>query len=443
MSVIKKLFLNLRTKLYFLPVVFSIFSILLAALVIYLDYNANAAVTILPLYTSRDMGRVILSTVVGCLMTMLTITFSIMMVVLTIYGNQLSPRSLQDFLEKRVTLRILGYFIGALIFSIIALFAVKSEQYASYVLSPAISVLLLIIAVILFAYFIHFISKSIQLTLYIQSLVKKSEAIIDNYQRTISENPEIKTCELDDYKSLLSSDAVEIAAPHSGFIQFYDEKKLLAFAKENELVISCINMVGAHVLADEPLMKLYNCQRPENKAEFEEQLLEMVLIGDETNLYEDVGAGTKKLVEIAVRALSPGINDPGTAVFCIEQLGFLLQKVAKSLEAKVYLDGKEPRLIVQGITFDRLLFQHFYQITHYGKTDIMIIDALLGALILVCKDNSRGVREQVWAYSRYLMRKIRVLDYVEYEKKYIRERYYQLSKASGQKLSLDNLFKME
>ncbi|MDD3924387.1 MAG: DUF2254 domain-containing protein [Erysipelotrichaceae bacterium] len=122
--------------MYFLPMVYSLFSVLLAGLVVYIDSDLS----MISLYTSRTMGSIILSTILGSLLTMLTITFSIMMVVLTIYGNQLSPRSLQDFLEKRLTLRILSYFIGALIFTIISLFAVKSGQFDSYLISPAISI---------------------------------------------------------------------------------------------------------------------------------------------------------------------------------------------------------------------------------------------------------------------------------------------------------------
>ncbi len=442
---IRKFILNVRTKLYFIPGLYTVFFILLACIFINLDVFAGAAVsseTPMFLYTSRSMGGVILSTVVGSLLTMLTITFSIMMVVLTIYGSQLSPNSLRDFLEKKTTLRILGFFIGSLIFSIISLFAVKAEQYETYVLSPAVSILLLILAVIVFAYFIHYIAKSVQISLYIQNLVKETAGRIDNYQKVIDDNPDIQCGNLTEYSSILKSEAWEILAEQSGFIQYYDEKKLFEFAKVNNAVLSCVNMVGRHVLAGEPLIRVYHFNKPEETEEIEAHLLESVYIGDESDLYEDIGAGTKKLVEIAVRALSPGINDPGTAVFCIEQIGFLLQKAAKGLEAKVYVDDAQNiKLIVQGTTFDRLLFMHFNQIAHYGLKDIIIIDAILSALIMICKNNGPAIGEQVWTYSGYLIDKSNLTEYPEYEKKYIRERYYQLSKASNQKIKLNDLLK--
>ncbi len=446
---IKKFLFSMRTKLYFIPGLYALFFIVMACAFIYLDYFAGLAVTSstpMFFYTSRSLGGTILSTVVGSLLTMLTITFSIMMVVLTIYSSQLSPRTLQDFLEKKTTMRILGFFIGALIFSIISLFAVKSERLNTYVLSPAASILLLILAVILFAYFIHYIAKSVQVSLYIQNLVKETAVRIENYLKEIDDNPDIISGSLTEYSSILESKAREVAANQSGFIQYYDEKRLFSFALEHNVVLSCVNSVGQHVLAGDPLLQIYHynqmtlTEKTATPEELEELLLGFVYIGDETNLYEDVGAGTKKLVEIAVRALSPGINDPYTAVFCVEQLGFLLQKAAKGLEAKVYMDSEQNvRLIVQGITFDRVLFQHFNQIAHYGLKDITIIDAILGALIMICKNNGSFIKDQVWRYSGYLTKKLNLTEYPEYEKKYIRERYYQLSKASGQQISLNEL----
>ena len=443
---IKKWYFNLKRKMYFVLGVYAIIFILLAAVMIWLDYSGLDAVCAAPsfLFTSRSSGAVILSTVAGSLMTMLTISFSIMMVVLTIYGSQLSPRSLQDFLGKKITLRILGFFMGSLIFSIISLFAVKDGRYDNDILSPAVAILLLITAVIIFAYFIHYISKSIQVSLYIQNLVKKTSGLIDNYQRSIDDDPEIKSGSLDDYADILESKAWEIASEESGFIQYYDEKKLLALSEENDVVIACVNMVGVHVLAGDPLFRVFNYRHRDKREDFEEQLLGMVYVGDETNLYEDIGAGTKKLVEIAVRALSPAVNDPSTAVFCIEQIGFLLQKAAKGLEAKVYFEGqRRVRLIVQGTTFERLLFQHFYQIAHYGLKDIVIIDAILGALIKISKNNGPTVREQIWKYGGYLMDKLDLREYPEYELDYIRARYYQLAKAARRDIRLEELLRAE
>jgi uncharacterized membrane protein len=438
---LKKIFLRLRTKLYFLPLVYSLLSILLAFLVIYLDYSASSFYAIGFLYTSRELGSVILSTVVGCLLSMLTITFSIMMVVLTIYGSQMSPRSLQDFLEKKTTLRILGYFIASLVFTIISLFAVKSRQYENHLLSPAIGIFLFICAVILFAYFIHYISKSVQITHYIHTLSADIAAMIESKQKKSGKHPAVRR-ELPEEPEKDRPDGFEISARKSGFIQYYDEEKLLAFAEENNVVISTIHMTGTHVMDGDPLLRIFELQKnADDLKDIEDRLLELVYIGDEPNLYEDILAGIKKLVEIAVKALSPGINDPNTAVFCIQQIGFLLQKAAMGLEGKRYADDQnKPRLFLQGLRFDQLLFHHFYQITQYGMKDITIIDAVLSALIMICKNNSYSVKKQVWSFSRYIFEKVAVDQSIEYEKKYLKERFYQLSQASNQTVDFNQMF---
>ena len=167
---------------------------------------------------------------------------------------------------------------------------------------------------------------------------------------------------------------------------------------------------------------------------------EMVMIGDETNLYEDLGAGTKKLVEIAVRALSPGINDPGTAIFCIEKLGFLLQKSAKALEAKIYHDEKKrERLIVQGLTFEKLLFYHFYQIKHYGLEDLSVLDAILSSLITISKGNNYLIKNEVWAFCGYILSGINFSKKLPLEIEYIKERVYQLAMETNQRVKFDEV----
>lgn len=433
----KKMFIVVRSKLYFIPGMFVIVFSILAILFYYLDFHMQEVmVSKLPafLLTSRETGSVILSTVTGSLMTMVTIAFSIMMVVLTIYGSQLSPRTLQDFLEQKATLRILGFFMGALVFSVLTLYTIKPGQYDTLIVSPLIGVFLLMIAVVIFAYFIHYISKSVQVSLYIQKLVKETADKIEKKEMPADWFSEVKKGNKEEYADILQNDFYEVKSMSSGFIQLYDEQKLFELAKEENIIICCEKMVGEHVLEDQPLALIMEFGNVENIEGVADKIREMIYIGDETNLYEDIGAGAKKLVEIAVRALSPGINDPATAVFCIEQLGFLLHKVAKGLEIKAYLDeGHHVRLLVEGLSLERLLYSNFYQIKHYGMKDLMILDAILGALITISEGSNMSVKRQVWRFGSYLHEQSNIQGLPEIEQGYIRERIYQLAKATNQK----------
>jgi uncharacterized membrane protein len=407
------------------------------------NYYYKEISDILPdfLYTSREIAKTLFSMEVASLMAMLTITFSIMVLVLTIYSSQLSPRTLQDYLGEKITQRIMGFFIGSITFSLISLFFVKTVDENNPMISPMFGVLLFLVAIVLFAFFIHYVSKSIQINIYIQNLVKDTDALIKKKQDIITKDPRITSDNIDKYEDILKEDHIEIRTEQSGFIQFYDEEKLYNYSKKNNVIIWCEKRVGEHVLEDSVIIKIFKKTDDISIAECAKTVNSMIIIGDETNLYENLGAGTKKLVEIAIRALSKGINDPNTAIFCIEKIGFLLQKLAKGLDAKIYLgDDKDVKLIVQSLTFDKLLFHHFYQIKHYGIDDIGILDAILGALITIAKDNNYMIKKEIWSFGKYILSGIDYNNKPVPERMYINERLYQLAKETRQEVKFEDVF---
>jgi len=430
--------------MYFIPGIYVLIFSVVSYIIIGLDNSEADFYKNIPrfLLNTRQVGAQIFSVEVASLLTMLTISFSIMMVVLTIYGSQLSPRSLQDFLERKVTLNIMGYFIGTLIFSICALFFMKADYYSQAVISPSIGIILMILAVVIFIYFIHYISKSIQVTLYIQNLVQETSDIIDKLDKQVADDPQISNEKLDQYLHILEAEPREVFAEKSGFIQYYDEKKLFEVAKKNNIILWCDKMVGEHVLEGDLIIKLFEAENSENDEEIMKFIKEAVYIGNEPNLYDTYGAGSRKLVEIAVRALSPGINDPNTAVFCIEKIGYLLEKISKGLEAKVYIDEKgKVKVVVRGITFEKLLFDHFYQMKLYGSKDLVVLNAIVGALISITKDNTYQVKKQIWEFSQYIFNGINLNDYPDMERNYIYERLYQLAAITNKVKELETKFK--
>lgn len=439
----KKFFDRLKRKTYFTitvyTIIFAIFSLILACMDNYSSIDMEKYLPDL-IFTSRQLALNIFSMEVASLLAMLTLTFSVMMVVLTNYSSQLSPRTLQDFLENKTTRRIMGYYIGVITFSIISLFFVKTDEYETVVISPVFGVIFFIAAIILFGYFIHFISRSIQINLYIQKLTSDTYKLIEKREAVIGNDSRITNDSLDNFEEVLKGKSIEIKNTKSGFLQKYDEEKLFRFAKEKKCLIWCEKRIGDYILEEDTLIKVYDYQDI-TLEEVQDKIIEMINIGDETNLYEDLNAGTKKLVEIAVKALSPGINDPATAIFCIEEIGFLLQKMAGVSEAKVYTDEEEEtRLIVRGITFEKLLFHNFYQIKHYGIKDLAVLDAILGALITISKDNHFEIKNQVWSFGKYIISSIDHMYKSKLEEEYIKERYYQLAKETGQSIKFAEVF---
>ena len=421
-----------KGKLYVVPFLyglsFSVFSVivLLVDRVAYSNYSQTLPVWF---FVSGAKSGSVVSLVVSSLITMVTITFSIMMVVLTIYGSQLSSRSLQDFLGKKNTLRILGYFIGALVFSLIQL-TFGNNQESSLSIGPTISVLLLMIGIIVLIYFIHYISKSIQINLYIDDITRDTLALINESEKHVDSSIYIEGGQIKDYAQALEGEAWEILSDRSGYIQFYDRKKLLELAQEYQVKILCEVLIGEYLLPNDVLIRVYNHVDILNKDEVVAKLLEAVQIGDEPDLYKDISTGTRKLLDVALKALSPGINDPSTAIVCIQKIGYLLKEVAKGLEANVYYDDQENlRVIIRSISFNRLLYDHFYQIKLYGLSDMFVLEAVLLALTKIAKGSSDAVQNQVWEFSKYLIVDVDLKSYHGMEQKILSERFYQLSRS--------------
>jgi len=167
----KKLLNALANKVYVTPLLFGVFYLVLAVVAHEIDtmitLKENSAFAF-----QKDLLQPLLLMTIGAIITLVTITFSSIMVVLTTYSGQFSPRTLNDFLVRKVPLRVLGYFTGLLTYSAVSLLFLQDPNHTHYMLLTLISVISLLIGFVLFAYYIHYVSKSIQINLYIDRLVK-------------------------------------------------------------------------------------------------------------------------------------------------------------------------------------------------------------------------------------------------------------------------------
>jgi uncharacterized membrane protein len=405
-TMVKTFFIKLRGKLYFLPGVYALIFTVVAGLLAYADLNpeifgyANMPAVLL---STRDFGVAMFTAMIGGLLTMLTITFSTMMVVLTIYGGELSPRTLQDFLERKTTQRVLGVFVGVLVYAIISLYFIKQADETGLIASPLFGILFLLLSVFYFAYFIHYVAKSVQVNQYLQQLTKETMALIDEKEQTIKDNPLIQK-ELDDeLEKIYEGTSYKVKTNVIGYLQLYRTEKMFNIAKDHDFVIRTMKMIGEYVLENETLLEIYGYDKDDLDQELVDEIREAIVIGDEINLYDDIGSSSRKMVEIALRALSPGINDPQTAVFCIEQIGTILKRVARNYDALTYAEeNRQVRLIVQNKKFSRILYDHFVQIKIYGGDDPFVMNACLNAFVQIAKTNEPFIRDEVWDFVVYL-----------------------------------------
>lgn len=425
---IKKLIFKIQNKIWFVPGYYSLFAIVLAVMVIFLDNEYPYIFqSIMPRYlmTRVSLAKTILSILVSSLLTMTTITFSTIMVVLTTYSSQFSPRTLENFINDKTTLRVLGVFMGGFIYSILTLFFIKDSENNDLVFSAALGVIISIICLAFFVFFIHHVSTSIQVDRLINSLTSDILHLIEKTEQKNNLNERIQN-EIDMDVELSDVDRYWIFSKKNGYIQLIDDLGLLELAKRENKIIRVEKMIGDYVTTNSNIISLWNDDMSiDNEAEY----LSYITIGKSRNTLQDIEFGLQKIVEVALRALSPGINDPNTAILCIHQLGMILTRIGiADIENTYYYDEKDNlRLIFEDKSFDEILYKTFYQLRYYGAQDISVMSAMMDALILIAQENKKSLRDKVWKFSNYILKGFNTSSLEALDKEYINKKIKRLA----------------
>ncbi len=434
-----------RAKIYYIPVLYSIYALLLAIIVSFLDRSYQPLlINYLPniFFTSFEITKTILSTIAGSLLSIVTISFSIIMVVLTTYSTQFSPRTLQDFLKSKMTLKVLGIFIGGFIYSIVTLIFLNNENTTLF-LSAAIGVLLVIYCILYFVMFINHVSQSIQVNLLIDTLTTEILDLVDQVKTFNESHENIRNEPPSNLDSIMKKDQLSIYSDQVGFIRDINDIKLSNFADNNNIVISAEKMIGDYVTNNSKVFTIYYDLSEMEEKEFDEEALEKclnyVLVGKERNKSKDIEFGLQKLTEVALRAISPGINDPNTAIFCIKQAGMVLDKIAKSDIENTYYYNEENELtlIFEDVSYDYLLYKTFYQLRYYSMRDVSVAASILEALIIIAEGNPKDIKDTCWEFGNYIVNGFDENILEDLDKKYMNKKIEELavmtdkSKGSG------------
>ncbi|MFW6035478.1 MAG: DUF2254 domain-containing protein [Halothermotrichaceae bacterium] len=402
---IKKYLHNITNKLYFIPGYYAVMAVALSIIVILLDNQyAYWLQQFIPqyLFTSVDLAETILSTLAGSLFGMVTVSFSTIMVVLTMYSSQFSPRTLQDFLKSKTTLKVLGVFTGGFIYSILTLLFLRDNKSGKVVFSADMGVIIAIICLAYFIYFIHHVANSVQVNILIEKLRDEVIAIVDRIERRTNENEQIRNDAPVGIDKLASQDGKVVYANKNGYIEYIYDLQLTKLANDKDIIIRAEKMIGDYVTENSKVFTVYNHQ---NEIEDADKYMKNVIIDSERSKKHDIEFGMLKLTEVALRAISPGINDPNTAIFCINQLGWVLSRIAVSNIENTYYYNQEDeiRFILEDITFEQLLYKTFYQLTHYGNQDVSVAGAILDALYIIAEGSPQEIKDRVWEFSDYVL----------------------------------------
>ncbi|HUA21880.1 MAG TPA: DUF2254 domain-containing protein [Bryobacteraceae bacterium] len=330
-----------------------------------------------PSHADPQVAQVILGDIATSTMTVVSIVFAILLMTLTLASMQFSPRIIVSFSRDRVTQWTLGIFLGTFCYCMTALPAARSFPRPFAPVATVLGAMLLAVACVgWLLFFIHHISQAISVNHIVDRIATETEAIIDDMmpfphrlEHAFSDDPRRGY----PWETTILNEV-------SGYIRFIDIPRLVALAKSQHIKIDVLRRVGHFVPAGVPLMLLSKGDRM--PPEVAEELLASLDFGPTRTLQQDVEFGVLQIVDIALKAISPAVNDPTTAIGSVDQLGRILIRFAsrETPDPMLYDPPGLFRAHVSWLGFEQLLDSAFEQIRLYSRSDVAVSLRLLRAL---------------------------------------------------------------
>jgi len=357
----------LRTNLWLVPVVEVAAAGVLFAATYGLDRAAFAGDFGLPgwlLSGSPDAARQILTAIAAAIITVVGVVFSIVIVALTLTSTQFGPRMLRNFIRDRGTQVTLGTFVATFVYAVLTLGAI-GQGGATFVphISMTVTLALLVADLALLIYFLHHIAVQIQLPQVIAGIAADLAAAIELQARSGAADSGSTAARL---VAGLHGPGGEVAAPRSGYLQYIQHRLLVRLAAELGVVIHLRYRPGHFLVQGHPYATVWPADAA---SQVERELARAHVTGPYRTLTQDVSFGIDQLVEIALRALSPAVNDTFTALTCIDWIGDNLCKVTGRWHpTRVYRDAAGlVRLITTETSYERLVQRSFEKIRQSGR----------------------------------------------------------------------------
>ncbi|ERG66326.1 DUF2254 domain-containing protein [Exiguobacterium chiriqhucha] len=357
----KRLQLMLADSAWFVPFLYGVGGIALTFLT---QYFGNFFRELLPeiVYLDKDSAATVLSSSFTSLMTMMTFSFSTILVVLTTYSSQFSPRTINNFLTNSASKHTLGLFIMTTVYGITNLFLIRTSD-EDVVLASGVSVLLVVSSIWAFVKFIQTISVSIQAERLLSALHREALSVIETQQQAVEDGKMHIVPE----RSVHTFEGQAIYAPRTGYIQLFASEKQESHDVDFESVVA----VGDFVAKGDLLGYWLG----------EEALdVDVFQIGEIRSSIQDPAFVIEKLSEIALKGISPGINDPNTAIHAIHYIGDILRELSRLPEGDFLFSNDKSEWHAKRKPMEATLFEALTPIKTYASHDIFVMASVFEAI---------------------------------------------------------------
>jgi uncharacterized membrane protein len=382
----------LRTTFWLVPSVLVVVATLLFWLTFEIDLAAFHHEITLPFWIrtgTADAGRQVLIAIAAAIITVVGVVFSITILALTLASQQFGPRMMRNFVRDVGNQMTLGVFVGTFVYSVLALVSLTSDPHGDFVphLSITVAEAFLLVDLGVLIYFIHHIAKSIQLPEVIAGIARDLTRSINaefplELAGTAPSQRESVGRSVPELVQLIEQRGAVVPSSTSGYLQFVGYAQLIGIAARTDSVIRLDHRPGHFIAAGSPLATVWPGGAA---AQVALALSKAHVTGPHRTLMQDPVFAIDQLVEIAIRALSPAVNDTFTALTCIDWLSAGLSQVSgRSISEGVYRDKfNRVRLIETDPSYDRMVNRSFDKVRQAARGMPAVIIRMLDALAIV------------------------------------------------------------
>lgn len=380
---------ELLATFWFLPVLIICLAVLLSISLVSLDNSV-----VIPrdgwirffLVNSTDSARSILSTISGAMIGVAGTVFSVTLVALTLASSQFGPRLIKNFMYVKLNQVVLGSYVATYLYCLLVLNSIKDSD--GYIFIPAISILVAILVaianIVLLIIFIHQIAVSIQADRVISDI---SDFIANQLETLFPEKmgEQKESAGKIDIATAISAyqKQISVKSPKSGYLQYISSEVLVDLVSKQDSLLRVHHRPGSYLVKGIEIAELLAHSKWEQ--EKIEMLLNQFVIGKTKTPQQDLEYSIHQMVEIASRALSPGVNDPYTAITCIDNLTSTMAYLAQAKFPSEYRLDEEGnlRVIANALDFEGVLDAAFNQIRQFSAGSTAVIIRLMEALTTI------------------------------------------------------------
>ncbi|HEY4188024.1 MAG TPA: DUF2254 domain-containing protein [Polyangia bacterium] len=346
----------------------------------------------------------VLQTIAGSMITIAGVVFSLTLVALSLASSQFGSRLLRSFMRDTMTQVVLGTFVATFLYCLLVLRTIRRAEESLFVphLSVTLGVVFAIASLWVLIYFIHHVAVSIQADEIVARVGENLAAGIDRlFPEQTTRGSALST---DDaagagMPSSFETEAETVESKGDGYLQIIDMDALVLLARQESAVFRIERRPGQYVIRDHPLVSVWPAGHVTEA--LDARINAAFVLGNQRTSAQDIEFDVQELVEIAVRALSPGINDPFTAIVCVDRLGSALSRLVRRDTPSPYrLDGEgQLRVIAPPADFAGIVDSAFNQIRQYARTSVGVTLRLLEAIAAVA--DAAGSDERRVALQRH------------------------------------------